>query len=87
MSGAANSVVVPFRLSSCVLVAGRPGFIGSPFRVRPSAWICVFSLIDKTTAWSGGSMYSAMTSWVFSANFGSVEDCYLLSENSPKAPK
>ena len=66
MSGAANSVVVPFRLSSCVIVAGRPGFIGSPFCVRPSVWICVFSSIEKTAARSGGFMYNPMTSQVFS---------------------
>ena len=42
-----------------VAADGRPGFIGSAFRVRPSVWICVFSSIKRTTAWSGGSMYSA----------------------------
>ena len=33
----------------------RPGLIGSPGWVRSSAWIWLFSSIDSTTAWAGGS--------------------------------
>jgi hypothetical protein len=40
---AANSVVVPWRLSSCVMVPARPGCIGSPGWVRSSAWTWLFS--------------------------------------------
>ena len=56
MFRAANRFVAPCRLQSRVIVAGRPGFIGRPFRVRASAWIRVFPSIDSTTARSGGFM-------------------------------
>ena len=51
---AANRVVVPCRLSSCVMVWQRPGLIGNPGWVRSSAWIWLFSSIDSTAAWAGG---------------------------------
>jgi hypothetical protein len=37
------------------MVWQRPGLIGSPGWVRSSAWIWLFSSIDSTTAWAGGS--------------------------------
>src|SRR5215469_2273459 len=45
---AANRVVVPCRLSSCVIVPHLPGLIGKPGWVRSSAWICDFSSIEST---------------------------------------
>jgi len=45
-----NQCWVPCRLSSWVMVARRPCFIGRPGWVRSSAWSCDFSSIDKTTA-------------------------------------
>src|SRR5215217_8578524 len=41
---------------------GRPGW------VRSSAWIWLFSSIDSTTAWAGGSTYRPTTS----LNFGEL---------------
>jgi len=37
----------------------RPGLIGSPGWVRSSAWIWLFSSIDNTTAWAGGSTHGS----------------------------
>src|SRR4051795_11650654 len=45
---AANSVVVPLRLSSCVIVPARPFLSGSPGWVRSSAWIWLFSSTART---------------------------------------
>ena len=42
---AANKVVVPLRLSSCVIVPHLPGFSGKPGWVRSSAWILAL-LVD-----------------------------------------
>ena len=39
-----------------VMVAHLPGFSGGPGWVRSSAWIWLFSSIDNTTAWQGGSI-------------------------------
>jgi hypothetical protein len=52
---AANSVVVPLRMESCVIVPARPFFIGRLGCVRSRAWICDFSSTERTTAWAGGS--------------------------------
>src|SRR6516162_7109239 len=70
-SSAANSVVVPCRLSSWVIVPARPFFIGSPGWVRSSAWICDFSSTDSTRLWAGGSRYSPTTSRSLAAKAGS----------------
>ena len=37
----------------------RPGLIGSPGWVRSRAWIWLFSSIDSTTAWAGGSTHGS----------------------------
>ena len=70
---AANSVVVPLRLSSWVIVPALPGFIGSEGWVRSSAWIWLFSSMHKTTAFSGGFRYSPTTSTSFSSKRLSFE--------------
>jgi nucleotide-binding universal stress UspA family protein len=44
-SSAANSEVVPWRVSSCVRRSICPGRMGSSGCVRSSAWICAFSSI------------------------------------------
>src|SRR5512132_3813093 len=49
-SRAGNSVVVPLRLSSWVIVPHLPAFSGRPGWVRSSAWIRLFSSIESTTA-------------------------------------
>src|SRR5918996_1802345 len=41
--------------------------------VRSSAWIWLFSSIDSTTAWAGGSTYSPTMSSTLVAKLGSVE--------------
>src|SRR5580704_8107161 len=41
------------------MVWQRPGWIGSPDWVRSSAWIWLFSSIDSTTAWAGGSTHGS----------------------------
>ena len=51
---AVKSVVVQRRLESCVMVAARPRFRGSPGCVRSSAWIWLFSSTQSTKALSGG---------------------------------
>src|SRR5918993_1405585 len=55
------------------MVPARPRFMGRPGWVRSSAWIWLFSSIDSTTAWAGGSTYRPTTSLNFSANCGSLE--------------
>ena len=58
ISSAANSVVVPLRLSSWVCfsgIPGRKGRIGSRTSVRSRVWIWVFSSIQTTTALAGGA--------------------------------
>src|SRR5262245_10867293 len=37
------------------MVWQRPGLIGSPGWLRSRVWIWLFSSIDNTTAWAGGS--------------------------------
>ena len=46
--------------------------IGSSGWVRSSAWTCVFSSIESTTAPPGGSRYSPTMSATLSANAGSL---------------
>jgi len=72
-SSAAKSVVVPWRLSSWVIVAARPFFSGSPGWVRSGAWIWDFSSTHSTTARSGGSRQRPTISATFSSNIGSFE--------------
>ena len=59
MSSAANKLVVPLRSWSWVQRAARgPGRMGSIGAVRSRTWICNFSSIVRTTAFSGGSRYN-----------------------------
>jgi hypothetical protein len=69
---AANNVVVPCRLQSCVIVWARPFFVGKPGWVRSRAWIWLFSSNDSTSACSGGFRYTSTTSSSFSAKRGSL---------------
>src|SRR5438309_4217975 len=68
---AANRVVVPLRLYSCVIVPHRPFFNGSPGCVRSNACIWLFSSTHSTKALSGGFIYNPTTSVSFSRNFAS----------------
>ena len=54
-STAANSVVMPSRLSSCVRVLSRTRNNGTLLRVRSKTWFWLFSSHHKTNACSGGS--------------------------------
>jgi hypothetical protein len=47
--------------------------IGKPGWVRSSAWIWLFSSIESTTAWAGGSTYRPTMSLSFWAKFGSFD--------------
>jgi hypothetical protein len=48
-------------------------FSGKPGRVRSSAWIWLFSSIDRTTACSGALTYSPVTALSFVAKLGSLD--------------
>ena len=52
-------------------VAVRIGRIGA---VRSNAWIWLFSSMDSTTAFSGGSRYRPTTSRILASSSGSVEN-------------
>src|SRR3972149_238285 len=69
MLSAANKVVVPLRLYSCVIVPQRPFFIGRPGCVRSRAWIWLFSSTHKTRDLSGGLRYRPTMSQSFSTKF------------------
>jgi hypothetical protein len=75
VEGGKHSVVVPLRLSSCVMAAARPFFSGKPGCVRCSACTCtctwLFSSQHNTIACSGGERYTPTTSSSFSTNLGS----------------
>ena len=71
---AANNVVVPWRLiivrhgaAASLLHAADPGC------VRSSAWIWLFSSIERTTACAGGSTYRPTMSVILAANSGSCD--------------
>src|SRR5437879_13768649 len=66
---AANRVVVPLRLYSCVIVPHRPFFNVSPGCVRSNACIWLFSSKHSTKALSGGFIYNPTTSGSFSRSF------------------
>ena len=66
----------------------RPGYIGRPGWVRWSAWIWLFSSIDSTTAWAGGSTYSPTRS-TLAANFGiarELEAAHLVGAQAVRPP-
>src|SRR5829696_6132461 len=50
-----------------------PGIIGRTGWDRSSAWTCDFSSTHSTSARSGGSRYSPMTSRTLSMNWGSLD--------------
>ena len=60
-------------VAAVVMVAARPGLSGSDGWVRSNAWIWVFSSKLNTTARSGGSRYSPITSSSLASKSGSAE--------------
>src|SRR5450755_2510304 len=65
---AANRHWVPLRLYSCSRLAGLPAWGGRSGLTGALAWIPVFSSIETTSTFSGGSTYSPQTSPIRSSN-------------------
>jgi len=51
---AANNVVAPWRLQSCLMIPQRPFFKGRPGWVRSRDWSWLFSSTHEPRALSGG---------------------------------